>query len=156
MTHPEDRLPVSRAARPPWRFWVTGCLAVVALTAAGTRVQHSGQKARTSRYSTEETIQRLAASAEAHGLSVFAHIPLGDARGGAWLVLGGSREETALIQHSPQAPMNLPLTLRITARGDSASSVQFHDRAELADQALPGELMAHVAVLPALVDDALS
>jgi hypothetical protein len=102
-----------------------------------------------------ETADRVAARAEAHGLRVFARLPLREGDG-EWLVLGTAPEETALLQPAPGAPVSLPLTLRITPRGDGASLVQFHDRAEWAGQALPDRLVEGVAALPALIDDALS
>lgn len=147
--------PTPRRATPPWRFWITGGLAVVALTVSGLRPQHSGQQARTSRYPLSETADRVAARAQAHGLRVFARLPLREGDG-EWLVLGTAPEETALLQPTPGAPVSLPLTLRITPRGDGASLVQFHDRAEWAGQALPDRLVEGVAALPALIDDALS
>lgn len=121
------------AVRHCGRCWITGGLTVVALTVTSLGSHHSGSLARLSRFSPTETIARLAAHAQAYGLSVFARIPLQDREGrGEWLVLGLAEDETAIVQsEGPEQIVSLPLTMRITAEAGGGSRIQFHATDEL-------------------------
>ena len=97
--HLQDKRSPTHRRAPLWRCWITGGLTVVALTVTSLGSHHSGSLARLSRFSPTETIARLAAHAQAYGLSVFARIPLQDREGrGEWLVLGLAEDETAIVQ----------------------------------------------------------
>ena len=131
--HLQDKRSPTHRRAPLWRCWITGGLTVVALTVTSLGSHHSGSLARLSRFSPTETIARLAAHAQAYGLSVFARIPLQDREGrGEWLVLGLAEDETAIVQSDdPEQIVSLPLTMRITAEAGGGSRIQFHATDEL-------------------------
>ena len=94
-----DRPSQDRRRTALWRCWITSGLTVVALTVTSLGALNSGCLARMTRYSPTEVIERLSAHVGAHGLSVFARIPLHDREGrGEWLVLGLAEDETAIVQ----------------------------------------------------------
>ena len=157
--HLQDKRSPTHRRAPLWRCWITGGLTVVALTVTSLGSHHSGSLARLSRFSPTETIARLAAHAQAYGLSVFARIPLQDREGrGEWLVLGLAEDETAIVQSDdPEQIVSLPLTMRITAEAGGGSRIQFHATDELPrlpDGTLPPQLIEGLEALPALLDDA--
>ena len=84
----------------PFRFWMTGCVAVVSMALGGSRAAWAddrddaeGRSGRgqwqTSRFDVSETMRRLEASARVHGLGVFAR----------WAPTAGGAEHGA-----PRAP----------------------------------------------------
>jgi uncharacterized protein (DUF302 family) len=139
----------------PWRCWWTGCMAVVMLAAGAARAQSFGQHSRYTHYSTTETVARVVASAQARGLSVVALIPM-PGRHAEWLVLGPSPDETAVIQRSPDASIDLPLTLQISEADNGGAEVRFHDGSMPGAHSLPDDLRISVAALPGLIDEALA
>ena len=139
----------------PWRSWLTGCMAVVMLAAGDARAEDFGQDRRQTRYSTSETMARVVASAQAHGLSVVARIPM-PGQHAEWLVLGPSPDETAVIQHASDASIELPLTLQISEADGGGTEVRFHDDRMPGAHSLSADLRERMAALPGLLDDALA
>ena len=97
----------------------------------------------------------MVASAQAHGLSVVAIIPMPE-RQAEWLVLGPCPDETAVIHHASQASLELPLALQIRGQAGGGAEVSFHGADMPGAHTLPAGLRETVAALPALVDEALS
>ena len=60
----------------PFRFWMTGCVAVVLAAVGGTRVVAAERSLQStaSRYDVVETVERIEACARQHGLGVFARM----------------------------------------------------------------------------------
>ena len=60
----------------PFRFWMTGCVAVVLAAVGGTRVVAAERSLQStnSRYGVVETVERIEACARQHGLGVFARM----------------------------------------------------------------------------------
>lgn len=139
----------------PWRCWMTGCMALVMLAAGGARAQAFGQHSRSTHHTPTETVARMVASAQAHGLSVVALIPMPE-RHAELLVLGPSCDETAVVQRSREASIDLPLTLEISQTASGGAEVRFHDNSMPGAHTLPAELRESVAALPGLIDDALA
>jgi uncharacterized protein (DUF302 family) len=141
----------------PWRSWLTSGMAVVLLAAGASRAQADaayGERSRTTRHSPAETVARMVARAQAHGLAVVAIIPMPE-RQAEWLVLGPCPDETAVIHHAPQATLELPLALQIRERDGGGAEVRFHGADMPGAHTLPAEVRETVAALPALVDEAL-
>lgn len=156
--------------REPWRFWLTG--GVAAVLAAASQDGPAGEarrSSRASRYSLKETADRLEQQAREHGLSVFARLSPPTRRtrhrvyadGGAeptalLLVLGVDPAHTLVLQSTPEAGLDLPLTVLIEQRDGGPIHVEFIDSSWLAEcDELPRELVYPVTRLPQLVDAAL-
>lgn len=153
---------VAAGTTMPWRAWLTSGMAVVLLAAGASRAQPIGgygERSRTTHHSPGETVARMVASAQAHGLSVVAIIPMPE-RQAEWLVLGPCPDETAVIHHAAhhasQASLELPLALQIRGQAGGGAEVSFHGADMPGAHTLPAGLRETVAALPALVDEALS
>jgi uncharacterized protein (DUF302 family) len=140
----------------PWRFWVTGAAAVV--WAALTQMPSDGDlwTSRSSRHSVAETARRIEREARERGLPVFAKWSTREA-GSLVLVLGTGEGETPVLQPAPDAALELPLTVWLSADGrQPGARIRFSDGRRLREQAdLPRELERPVAALPQLIDAAL-
>ena len=149
----------------PFRFWMTGCFAVVMAALGGGRVAAAAERTvearelRASRYGVAETMQRLESCAARHGFAVFARVEAAEARHGsaageAVIVFESSRGDgTPVLMDGPDARPDLPLAVRVreTSPGRSEvwiGSTQWDD--------LPDDVARDVTELPALVADALS
>jgi hypothetical protein len=156
-------------ARPPFRFWMTGCMAVVMSAFAGTtlaRTESRAQVSHTSRYSVAETVLRIEASAQRHGLQMFALVDRGPSRsspssaaeGADWkvVVLASSEGGTLVTMDRPGGKPAVPMSLvvRENAAGGSEVLVGTADGgASLAG--LPLHVQRDLAELPDLVAEAL-
>lgn len=141
----------------PWRAWLTSGMAVVLLAAGASRAQAFGgygECSRTTHHSPSETVARMVASAQAHGLAVVAIIPMPERRA-EWLVLGPCADETAVIHHASKASLELPLTLQIRAQAGGGAEVSFHGADMPGAHTLSAAVRETVASLPALIDEAL-
>lgn len=151
--------------RQAWRYWLTGGAAAV--LASASQVQTAGEHSRSvrrSRYSFNETARRLERLARARGFEVFARFEPPEPRhpgapheaAALWLVLGTDAAHTPVLQSSPTAELDLPLTVRIEQHRGGDTEVRFSDSNWLAEHSdLPADLIDRVASLPALVDAAL-
>src|SRR5690606_7185498 len=68
--------PIVRAMNKPFRIWMSGCMAVVLSSVALAADDTDGRRRvlQSSPYSVMETVHRLEAAAQRHGLPVFARV----------------------------------------------------------------------------------
>lgn len=148
------------ASDQPWRFWITGGLAVVLAAAAQTDARTDNARTRVSRYGPRETVQRIESVALDHGLPLFAKLaPRAASRPGEWLlVLGSDTEHTPVLQPAPGAPLELPLTVHVAERGERGTEVRILRSGEwLAEQAVvPPDVAAQLQALPVVVEAAIA
>ena len=156
----------NNTARPPFRFWMTGCMAVVMSSFAGTtlaRTESRGLTCHTSRYSVAETVLRIEASAQRHGLQMFALVDRGPSgkdvpEGANWkvVVLASSEGVTPVLMDRPGGRHAVPMSLVVRANGRGGSDVLVGSSAS--DEALAGlptPVQRDLAELPGLVAEAL-
>lgn len=161
-----DRPEENAAARPPFRFWMTGCMAVVMSAFSGTtlaRADARGVVSHASRYSVAETVERIEASAQRHGLQMFALVNRSAAAKDAsdtaqWkvVVLGSAEGGTLVLMDDPGGQHAVPMSLVVRANAHGGSDVLLATGATPAALAgLPSRLKRDLAELPELVADAL-
>lgn len=151
--------------RPPFRFWMTGCMAVVMSAFAGTtlaRTEAHGMTRHTSPYGVAETVLRLEASAQRHGLQMFALVDRGTGKdvpeGTNWkvVVLASSEGGTPVLMDRPGGQHAVPMSLVVRANGQGGSEVLLGSAASDASLAgLPTQVQRDLAELPGLVAEAL-
>lgn len=157
------------------RYWITGCMALVLLAAGQTPSRAESESARrgwitrTSRYSVDETIDKLEKAAHERGIAVFAKVDNrpatanpsatvadGEASGSQVLVLGPDDTGTPVMQSENRARIELPLQIRVERGPDGRTVVAVNDSAYLAEQGgAPSDVLSNVAALPGLIDSAL-
>ena len=153
----------------PFRFWMTGGAAMIlAALSGGTRavgMEERPSHTRVSRYSVEETVSRIEASALRHGLPVLARLqraaPTGAEREQALpqlvIVLESSQGGTPVSMDGPNGPPALLLSVTVRQGLGGTTEVWFSDGAfeELPDGMTP-EVRHDLADLPIVVDEALA
>ena len=163
------RVEENTAVRPPFRFWMTGCMAVVMSAFAGTtlaRTESRGLTCHTSRYSVAETVQRIEASAQRHGLQMFALVDRSTSRSGndapegtGWkvVVLASTGGGTLVLMDRPGGQHALPMSLVVRANllGGSEVLVGPADCDWVLIAGLPDQVKRDLAELPELVAEAL-
>lgn len=162
------RVEETAAARPPFRFWMTGCMAVVMSAFAGTtlaRHESRGLISHTSRYSVAETVLRIEASAQRHGLQMFALVDRGPSSSGksvsditGWkvVVLASSEGGTLVLMDRPGGQHAVPMSLVVRANGLGGSEVLVGSpHSEESWAGLPVRVKRDLAELPELVAEAL-
>jgi len=149
----------------PFRFWMTGCVAVVlaAIGGAGALADDAGLRSTSSRYDVIETVDRIEACARQHGLSVFARMadPAGAARiaselgrgNEAVIVFASGAGGTPVLMRTDDARPDLALMLYVRAAPSGAVEVLIPN-ADWSD--LPPEVLHDVAELPRVVAEALA
>lgn len=149
----------------PFRFWMTGCVAVVLAAVGGTRVvaDERGLQSTASRYDVVETVERIEACARQHGLSVFARMaepghpsPAAPelARGRQAVIVFASGEGgTPVLMSTANARPDLALMLYVRD-GPSGGVEVLMPNADWSD--LPPEVAHDVAELPRVVAEALA
>lgn len=144
--------------RQPFRFWMTGCAAVLVAAMAGpnARADERDAPVRGSRFGLGETVQRLQASAMRHGLAVLAQVRAPQRAGDAESLLivfasaeGGTPVVMAAAGAPPQAP--LAVVVRRDAQGRAEVALQPADW-----DGLPEGVVRELTALPQLVDEALA
>jgi uncharacterized protein (DUF302 family) len=151
-------------ARPPFRFWMTGCTAVVLSAFSGTALA-SGDSRRfvshASRYSVAETVQRIEASAQRHGLQMFALVDRSAPVNGVpehahWkvVVLASAEGGTLVLMDRPGGRHDVPMSLVVRASAQGGSEVLL-GASGAALAGLPVRLKRDLAELPELVAEAL-
>jgi len=146
--------------RHPFRFWMTGSVAVVMTTAGvGRAMAHERHPlSQSSRFRVIETVERIEACAHKHGLSVFARLgrqarPY-EARGDAtFIVFESSAGGTPVVMASPDATPEVPLAVCVRSGPQGDTEVLFNG-ADWDD--LPPSVARDLTELPILVADALS
>jgi uncharacterized protein (DUF302 family) len=160
------RVEEGTTARPPFRFWMTGCMAVVMSAFAGTalaRAESRGQMtSHTSRYSVAETVLRIEASAQRHGLQMFALVDRGAGRdvpeGTNWkvVVLASSEGGTPVLMDRPGGHHAVPMSLVVRANEQGGADVLVGSTVgDVALAGLPTHVQRDLAELPGLVAEAL-
>ncbi len=145
---------------------MTGCMAVVVSAFSSTtlaRADARGVVSHASRYSVAETVQRIEASAQRHGLQMFALVNRSAAAKDAsepthWkvVVLGSSEGGTLVLMERPGGQHAVPMSLVVRANAHGGSDVLLATGAAHAALAgLPNRLQRDLAELPELVADAL-
>jgi uncharacterized protein (DUF302 family) len=141
----------------PFRFWMTGSVAVV-MAALGIgrgamaheRSPHSSQA---SRFRVMETVQRIEACAPQHGLSVFTKVCKGDGRDEFTLIVFESAAGgTPVLMEGPESQPEVPLA--VVVRADAAGGTEVLIAGEDWDD-LPPSVARDLTELPMLVADAL-
>lgn len=154
--------------RPPFRFWMTGCMAVVMSAFAGThqaRADSRGVISHASRFSVAETVQRIEASAQRHGLQMFALVDRrahqsapGVPEGTGWKVIVFATSEggtPVVMDHAGDRP-SVPMSLVVRENGRGGSEVLVASRNEgPALDGLPPHVRRDLEELPGLVAEAL-
>lgn len=167
----------------PLRYWMTGCVAVVSLAIGGPRTAWAdgagapGRSARfdwkPSRFDLAETVHRLEACAERHGLGVLVRWVPDDAgaaqevpaarspervrRAGAVLVFEPlSGAGTPVVLHADETVPDLPLSLCLRTGKDGRAEVRWPVAGGVEADELPPEVARELSELPALVADALA
>ena len=145
---------------------MTGCMAVVMSAFAGTtlaRVESRGlMTSHSSRYSVAETVLRIEASAQRHGLQMFALVDRGpgkDVPGSThWkvVVFASSAGGTPVLMDRAGGQHAVPMSLVVRANGQGGADVLVGPTASDAALAgLPTHVQRDLAELPNLVADAL-
>jgi len=143
----------------PFRFWMTGSVAVVMTTAgAGRAMAQERYLSQSSRFRVMETIERIEACAQKHGLSVFARLghqpkPYEERDDSTLIVFESSQGGTPVVMEGPGAAPEVPLAVCVRSgpRGDTEVLFTGSDWEDL-----PPTVARDLTELPILVADALS
>ncbi len=145
----------------PFRFWMTGSVAVV-VAASGVSRSTIGRGrtalSKSSRFRLPETVQRIEACARKRGLAVFARVgqrpgPTEQEAGDStFIVFESSAGGTPVFMESPDAQPELPLSVcvRSSPHGETEVLINGYDGSEL-----PPRVAHDLTELPVLVADAL-
>lgn len=164
---------IVRIMKKPFRIWMTGCMAVV-LTSVGVASAFDGDDrervVHASRYSVDETVLRLAAAAQEHGLAVFARLPhrpepflvppiqdaVSHATGAQVLVFASSLGGTPIVMAAPDGQAEAPMSLLVRPADDGGTEVLLDRvRVDSAWPDFPRETLRELAELPDVVASAL-
>ena len=146
----------------PFRFWMSGSLAVVMAALVPMRDLPEGERSssmrvlRHSPFGVNETVLRIEQSARRHGLSVLARIdgsrPV--------IVLASSVGGTLVVMDGATSALDVPLSVMVRAGEQGGSDVLIaSSNASLGSDGwseMPAAVADDLAALPGLVDRALS
>src|SRR5512138_1403260 len=101
----------------PFRFWMTGSVAVVMAALGMGRSAMANERqwmSQSSRYRVTETVERIAACAQRHGLSVFTRVlpdtqPFGEPDETTLIVFESADGGTPVLMEGPQSQPEVPL-----------------------------------------------
>jgi uncharacterized protein (DUF302 family) len=144
----------------PFRFWMTGSVAVVmaALGMGRSAIANERQwMSQSSRYRVTETVERIAACAQRHGLSVFTCVvpdtqPFGEDDETTLIVFESADGGTPVLMEGPQSQPEVPLAVAVRADPTGGAEVLF-GASDWAD--LPPTVAREMTELPIMVADAL-
>lgn len=151
--------------KKPFRFWMTSGVAIMVAAVSGSRSFASDDErltlARISRYGVSETVQRIEASAQRHGMHVLACLPqkldehTGESR--YMLVLESSQGGTPVMMESEGAQPSLLLSVYLKQAPAGGTEVFLHE-GTLRDlpEGLSDQVQSELAGLPHVLDEALS
>lgn len=151
--------------KKPFRFWMTSGVAIMVAAVSGGRSFANEDERLTltkiSRYGVSETVQRIEASAQRHGMHVLACLPqkLNEVTGESryMLVFESSQGGTPVTMESEGAKPNLLLTVYLKQAPTGGTEVFLpRDVWRDAPEGLSDQLQSDLAGLPAVVDEALS
>lgn len=144
----------------PFRFWMTGSVAVVAAALGIGRSALANERhplSQSSRFRVIETVERIEACAKRHGLSVFARLGSPSILP-AWgadstlIVFESSAGGTPVLMEGPATQPEVPLSVCVRDDGDGGTEVLFAG-SDWDD--LPPSVARDLTELPMLVADAL-
>lgn len=147
----------------PFRFWMTGGAAMIlaALSGRALAAEERPTLTRVSRFGIEETVSRLEASAQRHGLPVLARLRqagraehLAPAR--LVIVLESSQGGTPVSMAAAYAQPALLLSVVVQQCASGAIEVLFSCQLDDLPEGLPEAVRHELEDLPSLVDDALA
>lgn len=150
--------------KTPFRFWMTSGIAIMVAAVTGGR-SFAGEErltlARVSPFSVTETVHRIEASAQRHGMHVLACLPqqldsvTGESR--YMIVLESSQGGTPVQMETPDAQPDLLLSV-VLQRGHQGGTEVFLHRGALRDlpEGLSAQVQNDMADLPAMLDEALA
>ncbi|HEX5631842.1 MAG TPA: hypothetical protein VFX50_01400 [Gemmatimonadales bacterium] len=146
--------------KQPFRFWMTGSVAVVVATAGVSRAVASDRHllSQSSRFRVTETVQRIEACAQKHGLSVFARLdqparPFEPDHEAMLIVFESATGGTPVVMSAPDATPEVPLAVCVRAGPQGDTEVLFNG-SDWDD--LPPAVARDLTELPILVADALN
>jgi hypothetical protein len=144
----------------PFRFWMTGSVAVVMTTASvGRAMAHERHLlSQSSRFRVTETVARIEACAQKHGLSVFARLgrqarPYELRDDATLIVFESSAGGTPVVMASADATPEVPLAVCVRSGPQGGTEVLFNG-GDWED--LPPHVARDLIELPMLVADALN
>ena len=144
----------------PFRFWMTGSVAVAAAALGIGRSALANERhplSQSSRFRVTETVERIEACAKRHGLSVFARLGLGSqihVRNDEFtlIVFESAAGGTPVLMEGPGSQPEVPLAVCVRSGGDGGTEVLFAG-SDWDD--LPPNVARDLTELPMLVADAL-
>lgn len=151
--------------KKPFRFWMTSGIAIMVAAVSGGRSFASDDErltlTRISRYGVSETVQRIEASAQRHGMHVLACLPqkLNEVTGESryMLVFESSQGGTPVMMESEGAKPNLLLTVYLKQSHAGGTEVFLHDGTwRDLPEGLSDQVQHDLAGLPHVLDEALS
>ena len=147
-----ERLPA------PFRFWMTGSVAVVMAALCYARMpdtdaeERPGRSLRHSAFGVGETVQRIELAARHRGLTVLARRDGAD----SVLVLASRAGVTPVVMSGPDSPPDVPFAVHVRA-GENGHAVVFVGADASGPWAeMPDDVASDLAALPGLLDGALS
>ena len=151
---------ISLESRRPFRFWMTGSLAVVMAAMVPLRDVDAAERKglpllRHSRFDVSETVRRLEVAARGHGLSVLARI--GGAR--PVIVLACVAGGTLVVMENADSPPTVPMSLLVHAVASGGADVLLTSRLSGRPgdwQGVPTSVAEDLAALPGWVAQALA
>ncbi len=165
-----------------FRFWMSGCAAIISLALAGFGddltedgdIESKPGIWQVSRFDMAQTLQRLEACAPAHGFTVIAcwspkpasagstHAGARTSRhavassAGSVLVFATRAGGTPVLMNDERAVPDLPLSLRLRLRSDGRAEVLMPPDSLVYGPDLPNEVIRELVELPNLVAQALA
>lgn len=145
--------------KQPFRFWMTGSVAVVVAASGVGRGVVTRALSRSSRFRLPETVQRIEACARKRGLYVFARFGQHarsheeDAGDSTFIVFESATGGTPVLMESPDARPELPLAVCVRSSAQGDTEVLFSG-SDWGGQ-LPPRVLRDLTELPVLVADAL-
>jgi uncharacterized protein (DUF302 family) len=144
----------------PFRFWMTGSVAVVMAALGVGRsalAQDRHALSQSSRFRVVETVQRIEACAQRHGLSVFTRLAPGVNAQGAHdeftlIVFESAAGGTPVLMEGPGSQPEVPLAIWVRAHPTGGAEVLFAG-SDWDD--LPASVRRDLTELPIMVADAL-
>jgi uncharacterized protein (DUF302 family) len=148
----------------PFRFWMTSGIAIMVAAVSGGRAFAGEERltlTRVSRYSVSETVHRIEASAQRHGMHVLVCLPqvvneqTGEAR--YVIVLESSQGGTPVQMETPDAQPDLLMSVVLKTGQEGGTEVFMYSGA-LRDlpEGLSAQVQHDLADMPAMLEEALS
>lgn len=149
----------------PFRFWMTGGAAMILTALSGARTagaEERMQPTRVSRYGIAETVSRIEASAQRHGLPVLARLqqqvaPERHARSRLVIVLESSQGGTPVSMDAANGRPALLLSVVVQLGVEGRTEVLLPEGAlDDLPEGMSAEVRHDLADLPVVVDEALA